>query len=186
MANLYRNIFSRGLTGAFSNKPIIHTTYSGKTIVTHEPVWHEDQQYLESLKAHQAAMLEATTYATFAKTQDVYLQKELETGLSAYYLAVSDWFAAPKVLEINVDRWTGKARQMIRVKARDNVNVARVVVILRDAEGKVLETGEAVQAEADSAWWNYTTQTQISMEPFPTVQAIAQDLPGNSTSLTIS
>jgi hypothetical protein len=186
MASIYRNIFSRGLTGALHNPFVAHQTHAGKTILTHEPMFDDHRGYIESLKVHQAAILEATTYAHFAKTQDAYLQKELETGMTAYYLAVSDWFGAPKVLEINVDRWTGEAGQTIRVKARDNVMVARVAVVIRNAEGTVLETGEAVQSKTGNLWWAYTTQTPVFMDPFPTVQAVAQDLPGNSDAFTIN
>jgi hypothetical protein len=185
MAGMYRNMFSRGLTGAFPHLYVAHKTHSGKTLLTTEPMFDDRRDSIESLKAHQAAMMEATTYANFASTQDVYLQKELETGLTAHYLAVSDWFGAPKILEINMDRWTGQPGQAIRVKARDNVLVARVAVIIRDAEGAVRETGEAAPSEAGSPWWVYTTQATLSLDPFPTVQAIAQDLPGNSTSFTI-
>ena len=185
MAGMYRNIFSRGLSGAFPHLFVAHRTHSGKTLLTTEPMFDDRRDHIESLQVHQAATLEAITYANFASTQDVYLQKELETGLTAHYLAVSDWFGAPKILEINMDRWTGQPGQTIRVKARDNVMVARVAVIIRDAEGRVLETGEATQSKAGSLWWVYTTQATISLDPFPTVQAVAQDLPGNNTSFTI-
>jgi hypothetical protein len=90
------------------------------------------------------------------------------------------------LLEIDVDRWTGEIGQTIRVKARDNVSVAKVSVVIRDADGKLLETGEALQSEAGSAWWNYTTKTPVAMTPFPSVKAIVQDLPGNRASYTIS
>jgi hypothetical protein len=68
------------------------------------------------------------------------------------------------------------------VKARDNVRVARVSVEIRDAEGKVLETGEAVTSKPGSAWWKYTTKTCVPMKPFPRVEAIARDLAGNQDS----
>ena len=185
MANIDRKIFARGLNGAFGDPFVAHQTFSGKTILTSEPLFDNNREYIESLKPQQAAVLEATTYANFAKTQDLYLRKELETGMSAYYLAVADWFDIPRILQIDLDRWTGKAGQVIRVKARDNVGVVRVAVVIRDVEGTVLEMGEAAQAEAGSAWWRYTTRSQVSLTPFPGVQAVAQDLPGNSASFTV-
>jgi hypothetical protein len=59
-------------------------------------------------------------------------------------------------------------------------------VVIRDAEENVLEMGEAVQSEAGSIWWNYTTKSLVTMTPFPSVEAIAQDLPGNSDSFIIN
>jgi hypothetical protein len=186
MPNMHRNRFFRGSTGAFSNHWITHKTYSGKTIITSPPLFSDREDFIESMKPAQAAMLAATTYANFAKAQPAYLEKELEIGITAYNLAIADWFGSPKVLEINVDGWAGKPGQSIRVKARDNVKVARVAVVIRAAQGDVLEMGEAAQVEADSAWWNYTTQSALLMKPFPFVQAIAFDLPGNRNSFTIS
>jgi hypothetical protein len=52
-------------------------------------------------------------------------------------------------------------------------------VVIRDPDRNFLEMGEAVRSEAGGAWWDYTTQTQVNMDPFPVVAALAQDLPGN-------
>ena len=125
-------------------------------------------------------------YAHFAKTQDVYLNLECETGVSAYTHAIADWFGRPKVLQLDLDGWTGDIGQTIRVKARDNILVAAVTVVIRDAQKNFLEMGEAVRSEAGSPWWNYTTQTCVNMSPFPTVAAIIQDLPGNRDAFVIS
>src|SRR5690349_20504146 len=185
MANIDRRTFARGLSGVFGDLFVTHQTFSGKTIITNQPLFDDHRDRIEALKPQQSAVLEATTYATFAKTQELYLQKELETGLSAYSLAVADWFGTPKILQIDLDRWTGKPGETIRVKARDNVAVARVALVIRDADGNVLEIGEAAQTKAGSAWWCYTTRSAIELTPFPSVQAIAEDHPGNCNSFTI-
>ena len=115
-----------------------------------------------------------------------YVNQAKRTGATAYSIAVTDWSGAPEVLEIDVNGWTGDIGQTIRVKARDNVMVARVSVVIRDAKENVLEMGEAVQSEAGSDWWDYTTKAFVPMNPFPIVEAIAQDLPGNGDSFAIS
>lgn len=184
MAKLYSTIFARELAGIAHEFHV--QTRSGRTITPSKALFDDNWEYIDSLKPDQAAVLEATTYANFAKMQGAYLNQEKETGISAYNLALADWFVAPRVLEINVDRWTGKIGQTIRVKARDNVLVARVSVVIRGAEGTLLEMGEAVQSEPGGTWWNFTTKSLVTMAPFPTVKAIAQDLPGNRTSFTIS
>ena len=135
---------------------------------------------------HQAAVRDSALYASFAENLEAYICKAKEMGMTPYALAVSDWYEAPRVLEINVDRWTGKVGEIIRVKAGDNVMVASVLLVIRDAQGQIQEMGEAVQSGAGSAWWNYTIQSPIELTPFPSVQAIAFDLPGNRASFTIS
>jgi hypothetical protein len=186
MANIYRNIFIHGLTDILGDRSVYCKTRSGKTILAGKALFDDNWKYMEIQKSHPAAIREAITYADFAKTQEAYLNRELATGVSAYYTAIIDWFSAPKVLEMNVDRWTGKPGQTIRVKARDNVGVVSVSVVIQDAEGNVLEMGDAVQAKPGSLWWNYTTRSLVTMTPFPCVEATAWDLPGNCDSFTIS
>jgi hypothetical protein len=147
----------------------------------------DDHRYKsDSQQTHREALRAATTFARLAEHEEVYINKARETGSTPYNIAIVDWLGAPKVLEINVDDWTGESGQTIRVKAKDSVMVARVAVVIRDAEENMLEAGEAVQVEEGSAWWNYRTQSKIKMKPFPIVEATAWDLPGNTDSFAIS
>lgn len=186
MAKIYRNPFARGRRGVFGQQSVIHKTRSGKTIIAETPIFDDTAAYTEEKPVHQAAVRDAALYASFAENLEAYACRAQELGTTAYALAVADWYRAPRVLEIDVDRWTGNARETIRVKARDNVMVASVTLIIRDPHGQLLETGEALQFEAGSAWWNYTTKSLIPITPFPSVQAIAFNLPGNRDSFTIS
>lgn len=186
MARIYKNIFIHGLTDVFGNRPESYKTHSGKTILIGKALFDDNWKYMEIQKSDPAAIREAVTYADFARTQEAYLNRELVTGVSAYYIAIVDWFSEPNVLEINVDAWNGKPGQTIRVKARDNVGVTGVTVVIRDTKDNVLESGEAVQSTARNPWWKYTTKSYVKMEPFPIVEVSARDLAGNQDSLVIS
>jgi hypothetical protein len=186
MAKVQINIFVRSLTGPIGDQFVTGQIYSGKTIITNKPGFDDNRVFAVKQKTPQDAFREATTYAKFAKDQPVYVEMAKGTGSTAYNAAISDWFGAPRVQEINVDLWTGEVGQTIRIKARDNVMVARLDVVIRDNKENVLEAGEAVRSAEGSAWWNYTTQSVIKMTPFPIVEATAQDLPGNTDSFVIS
>ncbi|HLO29658.1 MAG TPA: hypothetical protein VK249_11015 [Anaerolineales bacterium] len=186
MAKAYRNIFFHRLTGATGDQFVNPKTHSGKAIFANKAMFDDQRQHTKTQTTDQAAIREATTYANFAQTQEFYILKAKRTCTTSYNIALTDWFGAPEVLEINVDDWTGEIGQTIRVKARDNVMVAHVWVVIRDAEDEMLEMGEAVPSEAGSAWWDYTTKSLVKMEPFPIVEALAQDLPGNTDSFVIS
>ena len=134
MAKVHNNIFVRGLTGSVGDQFVIRKTRSGKTIIANKPRFDDNRKFTEKQKTHQDAFREATTYARFAQEQPVYIEMAKGTGSTAYNLAISDWFGAPKVLEINVDDWTGEIGQTIRVKARDKVMVARVTVVIRQPQ----------------------------------------------------
>ena len=186
MANIYGNQFAHGKRGRFNQQFVSHKTRSGKTIVAGMPLFHENAAYTERQPMNQAAVRDAAIYACFAENLEAYIRKAQELGTTAYTLAVADWYGAPKVLEIDVDSWMGNTGETIRVKARDNVMVASVTVVIRDPHGQILEMGDAQQSQAGDAWWNYTTQSPVPLKPFPIVQAIAFDLPGNRDSFTIS
>jgi len=186
MANLYSNYFGHGETGAAGSQFTTYTTRSGKNITTGKLRFDDHRVIMGTQKSHRAALREAINFAQFAESDPVYINKARETGSTPYNIAIVDWLGAPKVLEINVNDWNGEIGQTIRIKAKDNVRVVCVTLVIRDAAEKVLEAGEAVQAEEGSVWWNYTTQSQVTMSPFPIVEAIARDLPGNIDSFAIS
>jgi hypothetical protein len=186
MARLYSNIVILGSNGLVGGNFTDRKTRIERRILNSKPLLEDYRKATEARSAHEVAIRESTTFASFAQTEDVYITKAKRMGVTPYFIALADWFEAPKVLEINVDGWTGKIGQNIRVKARDNVKVARVTVAIRDADENVLEMGEATPSEPGSAWWNYTTKSAVKMTPFPIVEATAYDLPGNSDAFVIS
>jgi hypothetical protein len=186
MANIHKNVPIHGLIDILGEQSETCKTCSGKTIVVNESSFREGGEFTKTKESLQDAFRKATNYAAFARRQEVYVNKARDKGVTAYSIAISDWFGAPKVLLINLDAWTGKPGQTIRIKARDNVRVAGVTVEIRDAEGKVLETGEAVTSKPGGTWWKYTTKTCLPMKPFPHVEAIARDLAGNQDSFITS
>lgn len=185
MANIHRKISIRGLTDAWSYRSVSCRTRSGKTILVEKPLVKLTQTEAQIRKNPLPAILRATTYAHFVGTNDVYLDREVETGVCAYTLALAHWFSAPRLLKIDLDRWTGQPGQIIGIKARDSIKVAVVLLVIRDAQGDVLESGEAVPSPAGADWWTYTTTTSVSLTPFPSLEAIVRNLPGNKDSFMI-
>jgi hypothetical protein len=185
MAQIHHSMSARRWTDAIADQFVICSTHSGKTFLTSAPGFAFEASR-DSQPTLQEACRAAATYAVFAETQDVYIRRAKGTGVTAYELALFDWFGRPNVLQIDVDTWTGKNGQVIRVKARDNIMVARVAVVIRDVQGNIREAGEAVRSEASSAWWIYTTRSPVPLAPFPSVEAIAWDLPGNRDSFVIN
>jgi len=186
MANLYSHHFGHGVTGAPGSRSTTYTTRSGKIVKTDKLMLDDPRVITGQKRPHRAALREAIAFAQYAEREEAYINKARETGSTAYNIAIVDWLGAPKVLEINVDDWNGEIGQTIHIKARDNVMVTHVTVVIRDSDENVLEAGDAVQAEEGSAWWNYSTQSEIKMTPFPIVEATAWDLPGNTDTFVIS
>lgn len=186
MANLSGNRYGRGGRGLTTRPLIEYSTRSGKTLVASRPLFDNPPQKSSPKDVHRNALREAVNFAQMAEHEEMYINKARETGSTAYNIAIVDWLGAPRVLEIDVDAWTGKPGEAIHVKARDNVAVVGVTVVIRDSQNNILEAGEATLSKPGSAWWNYTTQTSVPMEPFPRIEATAQDLPGNTDTFTVS
>src|SRR5690606_26882868 len=151
MANIFGNIFIRGLTDILDDPFMHQRTRSGETILARK-LMAEFRQEAAIEKTTAEFLREATTYANFARTQDLDVQRARRFEAPAYALAFADWFREPRVLEIDVDAWTGEPGQKIRVKARDRICVTGVCVMIRDEQGNVIESGMATKSEA-SSWW---------------------------------
>jgi hypothetical protein len=177
MAKVNNNLVTYGLSGLLGNQLVFRKGKAGNTIVAVRPAYAQNRTASPSQEAHQEAFREAIAYAKSAKDETVYITKAQGTTMSAFNAAVADWFNAPKVLEIDVEGWTGAVGQTIRVKAQDDTQVAKVHVVINHVNSALIEEGDAVQAEG--LWWTYTT-TGSAVPQNSTIVATAQDLPGNS------
>ena len=116
-------------------------------------------------------------YARYAaKALPIYAELAAVTTMkTAYNIAVSDWFNPPMIHRIE------RRDERILVEASDNVMVTKVQVTVLDAEGKVLEKGEAIRKEGSSlseGWWEFASSQEGT-----TIIAEAWDLPGHVTKL---
>ena len=182
MAKIHNNIFVRGLTGSVGDQFVIRKTRTGRTIIANKPTFDSNREFTDSQKAQHDAFRQATTYAKFAKNQPVYVEKAQGTEITAYNLAVADWFGRPEVLNIDISSWTGQIGQEIRVNADDNVLVTRVHVMVRasNSSATAIEEGDAIRSATDGLLWVYTTKTALPMTPGTCLDVIAYDMPGHS------
>ncbi|HEX5808063.1 MAG TPA: hypothetical protein VFY25_05315 [Anaerolineales bacterium] len=186
MANVDRNINIYRLTDLVYDPFGSYQTTQGKLISVPNLDRYQNGVPAKLKKPSLSRLRRAVTYACFAQGQDVYIHKARQYGTTGYSMALIDSLGAPKVLEIDLDGWTGEIGETIRVKARDNIAVAGMLVVIRDVQGNLLEVGQAAPFDLGSTWWRYVTRSRIHMEPFPSVEAIARDLPGNRDSFVIS
>jgi len=82
---------------------------------------------------------------------------------------------APPVIH-RIERRKGQ----IGVEATDNIGVVRVRVTVRDAQGQIIEEGEATRGRGN--WWKFTPQTAGRGA---SILAEAWDLPKNKASLVL-
>jgi hypothetical protein len=124
-------------------------------------------------RAHNSRFQEASAYASRYQSRPVYAELAENAPMkTAYNFALSDWFHAPEIHRI--ERREGR----ILVEATDNVMVTKVRVAVMDADGNVLEKGEAVRSEGD--WWEFCSTAEGK-----SILAEAWDLPKHVTRLVL-
>jgi hypothetical protein len=181
MAKVIANELIKALSGAVGGLAF-RPMPDGSIVVSTAPHYGRRRKYSQGQKDHQSRFKRAAMYARYAaKVQPIYTELAKGTTKTAYNIAVADWFGEPQVLDIDITGWTGQTGQEIRVKAKDNVKVASVHVMIRESNSSAtaLEEGEAVPSDTDGLLWTYTTKTLVPMTPGTRLDVMAKDLPGN-------
>ena len=144
----------------------------GSVIVSRAP-HRRKHKVTQKQKDHWSHFQKCTEYGRWAsKYYPIYAELAKGTKLTAYNLAVSDFYHPPVIHRIE------RGEGCIRVEASDNVMVTRVQVTVLDEQGAVLEKGEATRAEGD--WWEFPSHAEGKK-----IVAEAWDLPKNVATLTL-
>jgi hypothetical protein len=133
-------------------------------------------------KANSDRFLAAQKYAA-AALSDALLKAAYKAACRGHQnprnLALRDAMRPPVVESINLDGFTGKAGQLVRVKATDDFRVMEVKVTVRGAGGELIEEGVAELSSEDGEW-RYTTRAEVPSGQSVSVIAVARDNPGNT------
>jgi len=97
---------------------------------------------------------------------------------SAYNVAVADFLHAPDVDEIDVTNYHGAAGDTVRVRVTDDFKVRQVQVSILNADGTLVEEGNAVKQNNEIDWIYTATAGNESTEGDKIVVR-ASDKPGN-------
>ena len=136
MARVRRNVLVEGLAGMLAEQLVFKQDKAGRTIVSIRPRFDENREFTPAQLAQQERFQEAAAYAKdAAQTEAIYAEEAEGTAMSAYNVAVADWFHPPEVDEIDLTSYTGEMGEVIRAKVADDVQVETVsVVITTDAD----------------------------------------------------
>lgn len=179
MAKVGKNIITQGLSGMLGDQ-LVFRIRGGKTIVSKAPV-KTDTPLSESQKHHKRRFQEAVLYAksviAIPESKEAY-QSEAKDGQSAYNVAVADFLNAPQIDEIDVSQYTGQSGSVILVRAVDDFDVAEVSVEITNADGELVEEGQAIE-EMGGLQWKYTATTANGDISGDKITIRVSDVPGN-------
>ena len=112
-------------------------------------------------------------------TEKAEYAEKAEGLVTAFNVAVADFMHAPHIDEIDLTGYTGQAGDTIRVRATDDFKVTQVRVTITNADGTLVEEGDAVQQENTIDWVYSATAVNESTEGDKIVVS-ATDKPGHA------
>jgi hypothetical protein len=188
MAKQKNNVVTYGLSGKIGDL-LIFRQVKGRTVVSKIP--EMPKTATEKQQASRRRFQQATLYAKLAiedpETKELYAavaNKGKDRGRTAYNVAVADFFNAPDIDTIDVSSYTGAAGDEIRIIASDDFLVKSTRVQIINADGSMVEEGEAVNS-AGNLWIYTATQNNESLDGDKIVVTVS-DLPGNITQEELS
>ena len=106
-------------------------------------------------------------------------------GTTAFNRAVTDACNPPKIGKIDTASYHGHLGDHLIVEATDDFKVIAVQICIHNANGDLIEQGDAILQINTDDWLCAVT---VANEPFAgsRITATAADLPGNKTSLTVT
>jgi hypothetical protein len=178
MAESKRNVVTHGLSGKIGDL-LVFRQVGGRTIVSQMP--KPSNTVSEKQVAHRKRFQQAVLYGKSAlespETAELY-KAATKKGQVPMNIAVADFFNAPDIENIDVTGYSGKAGDVIRITASDDFIVKYVKVRITNADGSLVEEGEAVNDAGDI--WIYTAVQDNENLEGDKIVVTASDLPGNA------
>lgn len=183
MSKSSNNVVTHGLSGMVGGM-LVFKQVNGKTIVAQRPRKSSKAPSTDQLERQQK-FKEASLFAKSIIQDPLYkpLYESLAgNGKSSYNIAFADYFKSPVLSGANLSGYTGEIGQTITVQAIDDVKVQEVNVIVKKADGTVLESGEATLLP-NGLDWKYECTVANAELSGTLVSFTARDVPGNVTVL---
>ena len=186
MAKVKDNVLMKGLSGTIGRQ-LTYRQIGGKTFVSkyQRP---PSVAATEKKVAAQTKFGMATAYARrVVKDPEVkaLYQAVVKGGQRAFNIAVIDALHAPVVESIQAENYHGQIGDPIIVHATDDFKVAVVLVSIYNQAGVLIEEGNAILQDNEEKNWLYIVQRENTEYTGSKIKAVAADLPGNMTTLSI-
>jgi hypothetical protein len=184
MAQSKNNIVTHGLSGKVGDL-LVFSQRNGKTIVSKAPKERtgelSDKQEVQKLKFQKAVLYAKGILSDPDKKQMYDAMADDTKGISTYNVAVADLLNAPKIESVDLSEYTGAAGDTIKMMVTDDFQVVAVTVTIENADGSLVEKGEAVGI---GMYWVYTATVNNADLAGDKITITATDNPDNLTEKT--
>ena len=164
---------------------VVLTTWHGRTVVSQKPPppkrTKNSPGQQESIDRFRRAHEYAEGVLKSDEKKALYAKGIKAQKTSAHAVAFQDYLTPPVIHYIRVYNYTGKAGDVITVKATDDFRVEGVKIRILDSKGEVLEKGNAERYPRKPFIWKYATTVANKNFKGTTFEVTAIDIPGNET-----
>lgn len=186
MAIVKKNLVTSGLSGKLG-KNLVFRQRGEQTILSTSPqrIGISTQSQIEHQENFKRAVQYAKVQMKNPELKEEYRKAAKKRGvLSAYNLAIADYFHAPEIGDLNVSNYHGEIGDKIEIIAFDNFKVKQVEVEIYQADGSLVEKGLASKVDSDSEWTYITTVANTEYSGDKIIIKVF-DYPGNETNLEV-
>lgn len=182
MARNKKSNLTRGFSGRIGE--VVFIQRNGESFVG------KTREKARSVNAAQQAVRDrfrrATMYAKGAMADAtraaIYKAKALDRR-SAYATAVTDHLKPVVFGEIDISEYDGKVNSVIHITASSIGKVMSMKLRISDANGNLLEEGNALE-RGNSGTWDYQATATVAQVQGIVIDVVATDMPGHHSSLT--
>jgi len=180
MARSRNNVITHGLSGKVGDLVLFSQRF-GQTFMGKIPIQTGKTSSIQRAvrDKFQLAVKYARRCLQNPALKELYAQRA-GGGVTAFNLALADFFIAPVIADIITGGYTGTAGSQIEVQVTDDTKVKTVSISIIAADGTLIEEGAALQ-EPGTDQWLYTATVTNPLLTGSKVKAVATDLPGNFT-----
>jgi hypothetical protein len=188
MAHANNNIITGNLKGSVG-KQLVFRQWEGKTIVSKFPKSRTGNPTPAQAEITEKFQLASRYAKSVLSNANQSLAQAYATALkprqNVYSRALEDFLSAPVVKNIDTRNYSGAEGEKIVIRALDDYRVTTVRVEIRDAEDRIIDTGNAVQ-DLNGIDWTYAATYGNAVLPGTKIRAIATDVPGNEGMLEVT
>ena len=167
-----------GYSGAIGK--IVYRNYKGRTIACLKP---SSKRTLSQAEINtRERFTQAAAYGKLAlanpATRALYEQIAKEKDVPVFSVCVADFFHAPSIELLGFGNYNGQIGSSIQILTADDVGVVSVNVTLKNGQGNLIESGNAVEYPVGTGQWSYTATAAVASGTSVTAYVTAADRPG--------
>ncbi len=181
MAKQTGDTLLEGFSGKIGGQLVVRKTKRGLVLGVRP---RGDGEETDKQKKWREKFAMAVSYATGVQHDPTYKEFGDKRDLSGFNVATADFLHPPELAESLLDNYNGKAGDVIRVRAIDDVKVTTVGIVIVGPNDTVIEEGKMTQDGIDKTLWSYTAVRDANANHVKLLVDIA-DLPGHITRETV-